>query len=218
MPAHYKITKVSLDPKAPNYWAKTAEVVPQPPEAIEFPNGARAWRMERGGPVWQEGDIGPGTGRAHYEKTNYSASEHGRPPGPKYERSHSLGQGTGFESPYAVWDAPSYVNQALQNQGIEEFMRRLHAHRKPSETFRVVARSQAHPGTTRLSEIHYRIQSVRPSSVSDVAEYRIRITGTEAHPVVTAEPITFADNPVAQAVKSEVPQPPIITQAVHVAF
>jgi hypothetical protein len=113
-----------------------ADVVPGPGVVLEFPDGTRVWRDTPGGPIRHESTIGEGVGRQHFERKHYSATVHGRrPAGPRYERSHTLGQGTGFESSYGIYDAPAFVNQELQNRGIEDYMRQWRSLRGKSRGF-----------------------------------------------------------------------------------
>jgi hypothetical protein len=147
------------------------------------------------------------------ERDMYSATAHGNlPAGPGYERAHSLGQGTGFESPYGIFYAPEYVNQTLQNRGIEAYLRDLAANARPGESFRVVTRTMPHPGTLRLSGMDYSILRVSGGQAEEVATYSIRVSSSAEHPVVSAAAIRFSSTPAGQALAAgRVPLPPPIT-------
>jgi hypothetical protein len=216
VPPDYRIERVSLDRRSPHYWNRPgAGVVPQPGVALEFPNGVRVWRAEPDGPILHDAPLGPSIGRAGAERAHYSAGEHGGlPPGPQYQRAHSLGQGTGFESPYGIYYAPAFVNLTLQNGGIESYLRSLAARRAPGEAFRVVTTTSTHPGSRRLSHVGYRIEGIVGGQVHEIARYEVAVAGTAERPVVRARAIQFADNPLAREIRATVPQPPVITRAV----
>jgi hypothetical protein len=205
------ILHVSLDPSATNYYGRIADTVGQPPTVIEFPDGTRAWRDEVGGPIRHESNLILSLGRAHSERKHYTAPEHGNlPAGPNYQRAHSLGQSTGFESPYAIYYAPEYVNQTLQNHGIETYMRNLVAHQQAGESLRVITETQAHPLSRRLSNISYRIEVVIGGKPYGIAEYTISVSNSRRHPVVTADALRLASNAIATAIAERAPIPPVL--------
>jgi hypothetical protein len=213
VPAHYRIEPVSLDRTSPHYFDRPNEgVVPSPPRALVFPNGVQVWRAAPGGPILHAAPLALAVGsRAGLERRHYTATQHGLLP-QFYQRAHALGQGTGFESPFAIYYAPEFVNQTLQNKGIEEFMRRLAAYQVqvPGQSLRVLVQTSPHSGTRRLREINYRIRSAVGGLVHDVAGYTIHIGGTRDKPLVTADPIRFAGNPVARAIRANVEVPSVI--------
>jgi hypothetical protein len=212
VPHNARIVEVSADRAAANFYETVAGTVPDPPVVLEFPDGSRAWRETAGGPIRHEATLGESAGRAGMERGKYTATAHGNlPPGPKYERAHALGQGTGFESPYAIYYAPEYVNQTLQNRGIEAYMRELAASAAPGESFRVVTRSTAHPRTLRLATMDYTIVRVTGGQVEEVATYSIRVTASKAHPRVTADALRFSPTAAGQAVAGRVPLPDLLT-------
>jgi hypothetical protein len=212
-PRDAQILEVSADSTAPNHYLKVASTVPGPPVVLEFPDGSRVWRDAVGGPIRHEATLGEPIGRAGMERGMYSATEHGNlPPGPNYQRAHSLGQGTGFESPYGVFYAPERVNQTLQNHGIESYLHDLAASSQPGETFRVVTRTTPHPFTLRLAAMDYSIIRVAGGSAAEVATYSIRVTASKEHPLVTAGPIRFNPTATAQAVAGRLPLPGVLTK------
>jgi hypothetical protein len=212
-PTGAKIREISWNRAAPNYWHEVAPVVPEPPIVLEFPDGSRVWRETPDGPVRHESTVASSLGRAHLERRMYLASEHERlPAGIAWERAHTLGQGTGFESPYHILYAPELVNQELQNRGIESYLRTLVERARPGEQFRVRTRSRPHVGTERLAFIEYEVVLVRDGTVTEIATYRIDVT---KQPVtVTAGRLRYAGNPTAKSVADRGGLPPIITQPV----
>ncbi|MDD7965488.1 polymorphic toxin type 4 domain-containing protein [Actinomycetospora lemnae] len=214
VPPGYTIKKVSFTSSDPDFWDRPGadtDVVPQPKVAIEMPGGVRAWRDRVGGPVRHEAPLGAAVARAGQEKEHFTASEHGNlAAGPKYERAHTLGAGTGFESPYAIYYAPRVVNQDLQNQGIEAYMRSLATGPPPGHQYRVITSTSTIPDTRRLGGVAYRLQAVVDGRVHDVASYEIQITGSKDHPRVKATQLRFADNPMAAGVRERVPVPAIL--------
>ncbi len=218
-PRNASILEVSFDKSAANFYEKVAETVPNPPVVLEFPDGTRVWREYIGGPIQNEAQLGGSVGRAGMERGFFSRTEHGNlPVGPKYERAHSLGQGTGFESPYGLYYAPQYVNQTLQNQGVETYMRQLAAIAKPGETFQVVTNTLAHPASLRLAGIDYSIVRVVNGKAEQIASYTIRVSNSAEHPLVTATALQFSSTPAGQAVRGSTSAPDILKKPVSFAY
>jgi hypothetical protein len=210
-PRNARIVRVSTNKSAANYYENVASVVPGPGVVLEFPDGSRVWRESVGGPIQHEATLGASTGRAGMERAKYTATQHGNLPlGPGYERAHSLGQGTGFESPYGIFYAPRTVNQTLQNQGIEAYLRDLAANAAPGERFRVVTSTAAHPGTLRLSGIDYRIVRVSGGRADEVATFSIRVTSSAEHPLVTADALRFSPTAAGQATAGRIALPDVL--------
>ena len=93
--------------------------------------------------------MGVAHGRQHFELEFEAPGKAGRP---GYHRAHSLGQGTGFESPFAIPYAPAKVNLAIQNDGIEEFLRGLRDQGPPGMRFHVVTETKFRPGSLDLDQ------------------------------------------------------------------
>jgi hypothetical protein len=178
------------------------------PEGVvyEFPGGNRVWRE---GEIYRHDTaLGPSTGRRQTELEMPSASEHGRPEVAGMERAHTLGQGTGFESPFAIFYAPREVNQIIQNNGVEELLRGLNSSALPGETFHVSTLTKPHLGTQRLAEIRYRVEVKRGGGSPEfLFEYQITV-GREAPFQVNHGLANITENPdLAQYVDMvDVPQ------------
>jgi Domain of unknown function (DUF4157)/Bacterial toxin 4 len=218
-PHNAQILEVSVDKAAANYFENIADTVPGPPVVLEFPDGSRVWRETVGGPIRHEATLGESVGRAGMERAKYTATQHGNlPAGPKYERAHSLGQGTGFESPYAIYYAPEYVNQTLQNRGIETYLRDLAASAAQGETFRVVTKTTAHPLTLRLATMDYSIVRVAGGKAEEVATYSLQVTSSAKHPRVTAGALRFSPTEAGQALAGRVPVPDVLSKPASFAY
>jgi len=211
VPQNYKIRKVSLDPKSPYFLEPSDWSAPQPPVALELPDGTRVWRDTPGGPPRHETTLAVGPGRADYESETSSRSEHGNlPSGPKYERAHTIGQGTGTESPIAIWYAPSLVNQLLQNRGIERYMRTLVANKSDNIVYRLLTKTAPHPRSIRLSHIHYRVDMMVNGKPQGFFEYSINVTGTAEHPTISAAPILFSSAVAGKSFRQQAAIPNIM--------
>lgn len=142
--------------------------------------------------IWREGDmvyhdsvIGGSSQRAGAEGDFYTAGEMDIDAVTGMHRGHVLGQGTGFESPFHISYIPREVNLHLQNDGVEELMRGLNSTARPGETFHVATATRRHSGTTRLSEISYRIEvSVDGGARTQLFEYRITIGNDVPNPSI----------------------------------
>ena len=122
----------------------------------KFPGGHSVWKDANG--IHHDSVLGPSTGRQGFEKQFYSAGEHGQESVKGMHRAHTLGQGTGFESPYGIYYAPAEVNLIVQNNGIEEFMRGLYDALPPGARAHVKTVTKAHPKSLRLREIRYQLE------------------------------------------------------------
>jgi Bacterial toxin 4 len=208
-PRNARIIEVSPRARAANYYLTNASEVPHGRVVLEFPDGSRIWR-DPDGDIRHEATLGGSIGRAGMERLKYTATKHGNlPAGPGYERAHSLGQGTGFESPYGIFYAPRAVNQTLQNNGIEKYMRSLADIAAPGETFRVLTKTKAHADSLRLARIDYTILRVTGSHAVRVATYFIEVTSSSDRPLVTANPIQFTA--AGQDVRRRVRPPDVLT-------
>lgn len=155
------------------------------PEGVvyEFPGGHRVWRV--GDTIMHDSTVGESSGqRRGFEHELWSAGEHGRPELEGMHRAHTLGQGTGFESPFGILYAPAEVNLIIQNNGIEEYLRGLQAAVPRGESVHVVTRTTAHPGSQRLKEIRYRVEVDRGGGRRDwLFDYVIAVGKDDSHTV-----------------------------------
>jgi hypothetical protein len=130
----------------------------------------------------------PALGRKGYEKVLFPGVEVGLP---GWQRSHSQGSGTGFESPNAIRYAPEEVNQRFQRLGIERYLREL-VELKPADTeLWLTTVTTTHPGTLRLKEIQYRVDAVKKGSSQRLFEASIEIADRRINPAVTVEATPF---------------------------
>ncbi len=213
-PASLPVTRVTLGTPDASY-QPAPDIVPVG-VILEFPDGTRVWRQTADGPVFHESTLGTGPGRADYELDFFARGQHGNlPAGANWERAHSLGQGTGFESPYGIRYAPSYVNQTLQNNGVELLMRQLADLQDANTAFRVVTQTTTHSGTLRLAQISYRVEVVSGGQTNPFFDYAIQVQSTPPYRI-TAAPINFANNPAAVAQRARVTVPNILFQNISV--
>jgi Domain of unknown function (DUF4157)/Bacterial toxin 4 len=160
---------------------------------LEFPNGERVWRTASGNIV-HEAPIGSSIGRQGLERTNDTGRESGISGLTKYERAHSFGQGFGFESPYGLWYAPQFVNQRMQNEGIESYIRRLRDLLPAGQQLVVTTETAAFPGTRRLKSIKYKASVVGGGTRTEVFSFEIHVGGTRDVPVTTNVPLAYSNH------------------------
>lgn len=128
-----------------------------------------------------EAEIGPPAPRAHYERKVLEAPSAAGLSG--YERAHLLGAGFGVESPLGLYYAPRFVNQILQNRGIEETIRNSYATRYPGAKLFIQARAKAHPGTNLLARVVYKLSGSLPGEpVTDIFEFTISVSPNVSAP------------------------------------
>jgi len=157
----------------------------------EFPGGHRVWRL-RGGGIAHESYVGPAHGRQGFEKEFYRPGEVNRT---GYHRAHTLGQGTGFESPFAIPYAPAKVNLAIQNDGIEEFLRGLRDEAPAGAHFHLRTETHMRPGSLDLDSITYRIEASQGGRRAEFFEFDIKVTGPPDSPTITYSIPTVTQNP-----------------------
>jgi len=159
----------------------------KPGTVYEFDGGHRVWR-DPDGATRHESILGDTVGsRAGHEKEFYGAGEHGHEAVKGMERAHSLGQITGWESPYGIYYAPSKVNQTLQKNGIESFLVQLNKSLPADDAVSIATRTVPHHGTLKLKEIVYRIELKSGAGKSGLLfEYKINVASSKLpNPAVT---------------------------------
>lgn len=215
-PASYKVVEAEYGVEVDLPIAKDQTI-------LEFPNGERVWQNPDG-TVGHEAVVGESTGRAGLEKQKYSWNKMGLMK-LKYERAHTFAQSLGWESPFHILYAPSFVNQRLQNNGIEQYIRSLRDVMPGGYKLMVSAKTAAIADTLRLKSIEYDGAVITPDGVKvDVFNYKIEVSGTQDAPVTDAQPISFDTHPdpkvqnVINSIKSLIPasaMPDWITKAQH---
>jgi hypothetical protein len=157
---------------------------------IEFPGGERVFRQsgaERG--ITIESKLGPASGRQRYEEEMFRRGEMD----PEYvrsnmERAHAHGQGTGYESPYAITYAPPEVNQALQNTGIELYLRELERTKPPGVDYNLVTTTYVHPRSRRMRAIEYRVDATLAGERRKMFQVKIEVSDSLTPTVRITEP------------------------------
>ncbi len=130
--------------------------------------------------------LGPAVKRSGFEKVLFPGVEVGLS---GWERAHSQGAGTGFESPKAIRYAPQEVNQEYQRLGIERYLRDL-AKYKNTELWLTTV-TYTHPRSLRLKEIQYRVDEVLNGFSRRLFEASIEIENKTEKPrvVINATPL-----------------------------
>jgi hypothetical protein len=179
-PPQYKVVKLNDISQLPRDAA--GNIAPLEEGVVySFPGGHSVWR--EGDAILHDSVFGRSTFRRGTEREMFTAGESGRENIGGMERAHTLGQGTGFESPFGVYYAPREVNQMIQNHGIEEYFRGLQQSALPGESFSVSTLTTAHPGSLRLKEIRYDVSVVRNGNKDFMFEYVITV-GDVPNPAV----------------------------------
>lgn len=116
--------------------------------------------------------------RAGLERLMMSAGEYAVSVVQGWQRAHASGAGLGAESGEAIRLAPEFVNQALQNRGIERFLRDLRDRLLPEGgQIHVTTIVETHPRTLRLRSIEYRIETMGESGrLEPLADVVIEVT------------------------------------------
>jgi hypothetical protein len=126
----------------------------------------------------------PAPGRKGFEKLLFPAIEVALS---GWQRSHSQGSGTGFESSNAIRYAPEEVNQQFQRLGIERYLREL-VQLKPNDTeLWLTTVTTTHPRTLRPKEIQYRVDAVRKGFSRRLFEASIEVAEQRLNQRVTID-------------------------------
>ena len=158
-------------------------------EVIELSTGERVWRSKpvtsEDHAIMIESKLGPGTKRQKFEQDLFSRSEMD----PEYvksnmERAHSQGQGTGHENPYAITYAPQEVNQALQNTGIELYLRTIVKNKPKGLDYHLITGTTVYPGSRRLKSITYRVDISAAGKRKRLFEMKIEVSDSITNPNV----------------------------------
>jgi hypothetical protein len=107
------------------------------------------------GEITIQAKVGPSQPRLNYQVANRS----GLPSREGFQRLHSQGPGTGFECDCGILYGSSEVNQELQRQGIEQFIREVHQQKRGDTELWLKTVTKAHPGTSDLAEIQYELSA-----------------------------------------------------------
>jgi hypothetical protein len=127
-------------------------------------------------------------GRQGFEKLMFPGVEVGLP---GWQRSHSQGSGTGFESPNAIRYAPEEVNQQFQRLGIERYLRELFELKPKDVELWLTTVTTSHPRTLRLKEIQYRLDAMKSGMARKLFEASIEIADQRVSPRVTVNATPF---------------------------
>jgi hypothetical protein len=153
-----------------------------------MPFAERTYRDALNGLVIQS-RLRPATSRQDFEKQMWPGVEVGLP---GWQRAHSQGAGTGFESPNAIRYAPEEVNQAFQRLGVERHLRDL-LERKPKDVdLWLTTVTTTHPRSLRLKEIQYRVDAVRTLQSRRLFEVSIEIADSKISPRISCQATPFS--------------------------
>nr|WP_255681978.1 polymorphic toxin type 4 domain-containing protein [Luteimonas sp. BDR2-5] len=130
----------------------------------------------------------PAPGRLGFEKQLFPGIEVGLA---GWQRAHSQGNGTGFESPHAIRYAPEEVNQQFQRLGIERYLRELFELKPPDVELWLTTVTATHPRTLRLKEIQYRVDAVKGGLTRRIFEAGIEVADQKINPRVTISATPF---------------------------
>lgn len=128
--------------------------------------------------------LGPAVLRRGLEKLMFPGIQVGLP---GWQRAHSQGGGTGFESPSAIRYAPEEVNQHYQRLGIERYLRELLALKPVDTELWLTTVTMTHPRTLRLKEIQYRVDAVKGAASRKLFEASIEVADQKINPRITAQ-------------------------------
>jgi hypothetical protein len=130
----------------------------------------------------------PGATRQDFEKQMFPGIQVGLP---GWQRAHSQGAGTGFESPNAIRYAPEAVNQEFQRLGIERHLKELFNRKPANVELWLTTVTSTHPRTLRLKEIQYRLDAVSGAESRRLFEASIAVSDSRDNPRVSVQATPF---------------------------
>ena len=153
------------------------------------------WR-DPDGALRHDSTVGPSIGeRAGMETEHWARKEHGNLNLEEMERAHTLGQGTGFESPYGIFFAPRIVNQVYQRTGIEGFLAQAFKSLPKDESLHVVTKTLVHPRSLRLARIEYLIEITDATGKRSTLFKYVITVGNDVPNLTTAQRIISVSDP-----------------------
>ncbi|MGN6377777.1 MAG: polymorphic toxin type 4 domain-containing protein, partial [Gaiellales bacterium] len=188
-PVGWPVDPVNPRKNSRGQWIGMPDTVPDR-RVLEFPGGERIWRNPATREIVIESTLGPAPGRQRHARQFPARGEYAQDyQSAMYELAHAQGQGTGFESPYALLLAPSEVNQRLQRWGIEEYLYRLRDATPQGTDFHLVTSSSARPRSRELASIEYRIDvSNAQGQRKPLFAFTISVEGDRSNPHVFIDP------------------------------
>jgi hypothetical protein len=147
----------------------------------------RTFKDARGATVIQS-RLRPSPGRQGFEELLFPGIEVGLP---GWQRAHSQGSGTGFESPNAIRYAPEEVNQEYQRLGIERYLRELVQIKSADTELWLTTVTTTHPRTLRLKEIEYRVDAIKNGLSRRLFEASIEVADRRLNPRITVNATPF---------------------------
>ena len=113
---------------------------------------------------------------------------------PGFDRAHTRGAGLGTEYSQGIFYAPKEVNQALQNHGIERFLKEIFQNKKSGVDLYLTTETRAHGNSQRLKEITYRLDAVFNKREYGMFEVTIEVEDKETNPRISiTSPTIFRD-------------------------
>jgi hypothetical protein len=160
--------------------ARGARATLLPPARVAAPSGVyHTERPTEGEPrVVLRAWLGWSEARAGLERFMRSAGEYAVAIIQGWQRAHASAPSLGAESGEAIRLAPEFVNQALQNRGIEAFLRDLRNRLlREGRQIHVTTVVETQPRSMRLGSIEYRIETMGENGrLEPLADVTIEVT------------------------------------------
>ncbi len=157
-------------------------------EVLILPSGTRVWRHSRSKAIFEEHPLSASVSGARARTAGESTIPSAIDMGPahqkgKTERAHGAASpGLGFDSPYSVAHAPQEVNQVLENNGIETYLRRLRDNAPDGVTY--LSTTATSKSGLNLRERVYRIDAIKDGKIHHMFEFKIVVEGAVDKPKV----------------------------------
>ncbi|MBK5221615.1 MAG: DUF4157 domain-containing protein [Acidimicrobiia bacterium] len=168
-------------------------------EVLLLPSGTRVWREAPTGATVEEHPVGPSVSSHRTRTAGESTLMSRGDMGPAHvaagtERAHGAGSpGLGFDSPYGVAHASARVNQVLENNGMERYMRNLRDNAPPGVTYLYTTRT--YRSGPNLQQRVYDIAAIEGGTVHRMFQFKVVVEGglgDEAARFVADETSVFA--------------------------
>lgn len=203
----------SISPKGATWKVISLKSYEVPPELealpfntiIEFPNGARAWRLSDG-TIANEWRLAPTVERLGEEDLMFTQSKKGYQ---NMARLHSAPPILGHESPFGIkYGHHRLVNLRYQEHGIEKYIALLRNTCPPGVKYNVLTYTRGHLGGERLRQIVYQVDAIVNGQRKTAIVFQIDISNTKGVPTVLTSGLRSTDPaivPLLNVVANQMP-------------
>ena len=161
-----------------------------------LPSGTRVWRDPHTRVIWEEHPVAPSVSAKRAltagEAVIPSAGEMSAAQAGQQRAHGAASPGLGFDSPYSVARTPPEVNLAIENSGIELWVRNLRDNPPPNVQYLFMTGTARQAGS--LTERTYRVSASSRGKIVDLVTFKVTVGPDNK---ATLEVVSIAAEPMA---------------------